>query len=247
MAGHSKWANIKHAKGRADAARSKVFARISKELILAARNGGPNPDYNVKLKTVIAKAKESNMPNDNINRAILRGSGQLEGVTYEELIYEGYGPGGIAILVEVITDNRNRTAGEMRHIFDKYGGNLGESGSVNWMFKRKGVLIVDKEEYPNISEDEIMMAALEAGAEDLIDKDEVFEIYTSFEDFETVKEELSKTYKFLVAEVSNIPDNKLDIDGENLEKLKRLLFFLNENDDVQNVFDNGEYEEDEEE
>lgn len=247
MAGHSKWSNIKHAKGRADAARSKLFARITKEIILAAKDGGPNPDYNVKLKQAIAKAKDNNMPNDNINRAILRGSGQLEGVNYEELLYEGYGPGGIAIMVEVITDNRNRTAGEMRHIFDKYGGNLGETGSVGWMFQRKGVLVIDKEEYPELTEDEIMLDALEAGAEDLVDDEEVFEIYTSQGDFDQVREALAEKYKFLVAEISNIPDNTLEVEEENLDMLKKLLFFLNDNDDVQNVYDNAEYEDDDEE
>ncbi|NLN84370.1 MAG: YebC/PmpR family DNA-binding transcriptional regulator [Firmicutes bacterium] len=247
MAGHSKWSNIKHAKGRADAARSKLFARITKEIILAAKDGGPNPDYNVKLKQAIAKAKDNNMPNDNINRAILRGSGQLEGVNYEELLYEGYGPGGIAIMVEVITDNRNRTAGEMRHIFDKYGGNLGETGSVGWMFQRKGVLVIDKEEYPELTEDEIMLDALEAGAEDLVDDEEVFEIYTGQGDFDQVREVLAEKYKFLVAEISNIPDNTLEVEEENLDMLKKLLFFLNDNDDVQNVYDNAEYEDDDEE
>lgn len=244
MSGHSKWATIKRAKGKVDAVRGQVFARISKEIIVAVRNNGSNPDYNIKLKTLIAKAKESNMPNDNISRAILRGSGQLEGVNYEELTYEGYGPGGVAIMVEVITDNRNRTAGDIRHIFDKYGGNLGETNSVNWMFERKGLLIIDREEYP-ADEDEMLMLVLEAGGEDLLIKDDVFEIYTTPADFETVKETLSEKFEFLMAEISNIPNNKVQVEDENLVKLKKLLSFLNENEDVQNVYDNADYEDEE--
>ena len=244
MSGHSKWATIKRAKGKVDAVRGQVFARISKEIIVAVRNNGSNPDYNIKLKTLIAKAKESNMPNDNISRAILRGSGQLEGVNYEELTYEGYGPGGVAIMVEVITDNRNRTAGDIRHIFDKYGGNLGETNSVNWMFERKGLLIIDREEYP-ADEDEMLMLVLESGGEDLLIKEDVFEIYTTPADFETVKDTLSNKFEFLMAEISNIPNNKVQVEDENLVKLKKLLSFLNENEDVQNVYDNADYEDEE--
>jgi YebC/PmpR family DNA-binding regulatory protein len=244
MSGHSKWATIKRAKGKVDAVRGQVFARISKEIIVAVRNNGSNPDYNIKLKTLIAKAKESNMPNENISRAILRGSGQLEGVNYEELTYEGYGPGGVAIMVEVITDNRNRTAGDIRHIFDKYGGNLGETNSVNWMFERKGLLIIDREEYP-VEEDEMLMLVLEAGGEDLRIKEDVFEIYTTPADFETVKDTLSNKFEFLMAEISNIPNNKVQVEDENLVKLKKLLSFLNENEDVQNVYDNADYEDEE--
>ena len=246
MSGHSKWATIKRAKGKVDAARGQVFARISKEIIVTVRNNGSNPDYNIKLKMLIAKAKESNMPNENISRAILRGSGQLEGVNYEELTYEGYGPGGVAIMVEVITDNRNRTAGDIRHIFDKYGGNLGETNSVSWMFDRKGVLIIDREEYP-LEEDEMLMLVLEAGGEDMIVKEDVFEIYTSFTDFERVKEALAVKFSFLMAEISYIPNNKIQVESEILLKFKKLLSFLNEADDVQNVYDNADYEEDEEE
>jgi YebC/PmpR family DNA-binding regulatory protein len=184
------------------------------------------------------------MPNENISRAILRGSGLLEGVNYEELTYEGYGPGGVAIMVEVITDNRNRTAGDIRHIFDKYGGNLGETNSVNWMFERKGLLIIDREEYP-VEEDEMLMLVLEAGGEDLLIKEDVFEIYTTPADFETVKDTLSNKFEFLMAEISNIPNNKIQVEDENLVKLKKLLSFLNENEDVQNVYDNADYEDEE--
>ncbi|MPN03425.1 putative transcriptional regulatory protein [bioreactor metagenome] len=245
MSGHSKWANIKHTKGKADAARGQVFARISKEIIMSVRSGGANPDYNIKLKTLIAKAKENNMPNDNIARAIQRGSGQLDGVNYEELTYEGYGPGGVAIMVEVITDNRNRTAGDIRHIFDKYGGNLGETGSVNWMFAKKGVIIIDREEYP-LEEDDMLMIVLEAGGEDLVVKEDVFEIYTVPSQLDTVKASLEGQFRFLLAEVSNVPNNKIQVEDEALLKLKKLLSFLNENDDVQNVYDNADYEDEDE-
>jgi YebC/PmpR family DNA-binding regulatory protein len=245
MSGHSKWATIKRAKGKVDAARGQVFARISKEIIVTVRNNGSNPDYNIKLKMLIAKAKESNMPNENISRAILRGSGQLEGVNYEELTYEGYGPGGVAIMVEVITDNRNRTAGDIRHIFDKYGGNLGETNSVSWMFDRKGVLIIDREDYP-LEEDEMLMLVLDAGGEDMIVKEDVYEVYTSFTDFDHVKDALAVKFSFLLAEISYIPNNKIQVEGDTLLKFKKLLSFLNEADDVQNVYDNADYEDDEE-
>jgi len=245
MSGHSKWATIKRAKGKVDAARGQVFARISKEIIVTVRNNGSNPDYNIKLKMLIAKAKESNMPNENISRAILRGSGQLEGVNYEELTYEGYGPGGVAIMVEVITDNRNRTAGDIRHIFDKYGGNLGETNSVSWMFDRKGVLIIDREDYP-VEEDEMLMLVLEAGGEDMIVKEDVYEIYTTPADFDHVKDALAVKFSFLLAEISYIPNNKIQVEGDTLLKFKKLLSFLNEADDVQNVYDNADYEDDDE-
>ncbi|MCE5197160.1 MAG: YebC/PmpR family DNA-binding transcriptional regulator [Negativicutes bacterium] len=247
MSGHSKWANIKRTKGKVDAARGKAFAVISKEIIVAARTGGANPEFNAKLKALIQKAKESNMPNDNIQRAIQRGSGQTDGANYEELTYEGYAPGGVAIIVEVLTDNRNRAAGDIRHIFDKYGGNMGETGSVSWMFQRKGLLVIDREEF-GLSEDEMLMQVLDAGGDDLQTTEDSFEIYTSADDFERVKEALEAAqFTFLLAEITQIPNSKIEVDAEQLPKLKKLLAMMEECDDVQNVYDNADYEEDEEE
>ena len=247
MSGHSKWANIKRAKGKVDAARGKTFAVISKEIIVAARTSGANPEFNAKLKALIQKAKESNMPNDNIQRAILRGSGQIDGANYEELTYEGYAPGGVAIIVEVLTDNRNRAAGDIRHVFDKYGGNMGETGSVGWMFQKKGLLVIDREEF-EFSEDEMLLQVLEAGGDDMQTTDDSFEIYTSFDDFEQVKEALEAAkFAFLVAEITQIPSSKIEVDAEQLPKLKKLLAMMEECDDVQNVYDNADYDEDEEE
>ncbi|MCL2548643.1 MAG: YebC/PmpR family DNA-binding transcriptional regulator [Symbiobacteriaceae bacterium] len=243
MSGHSKWANIKHSKGKADAAKAKVFARIAKEIMVVARNGGANPDANLRLKALITKAREQNMPNENIQRAIQRGSGQLEGVSYEELVYEGYGPAGVAILLEALTDNRNRTAGELRHIFDKYGGNLGETGSVSWVFERKGLLVIDRSEYSG-SEDDMLEMALEAGAEDLRVTLEAFEIVTAPEEFEVVESSLIKAgFSFLHHEITQLPKNTVVLtDPEEIQKVERLLEMLDNCDDVQNIYDNSEVE-----
>src|SRR3712207_3583330 len=190
MSGHSKWHNIQAKKGKNDAAKGRIFTKIGRELILAAKDGGSNPDTNAKLRDVIAKAKAANMPNDTIDRAIKKGAGELEGITYEEIVYEGYAPGGVAVMVKCLTDNRNRSAASVRHKFDKYGGNLGANGCVSYMFQRKGQLVIEKTD--EIDEDELMMQALEAGAEDFNAEEEVFEITTDPEDFSAVREELEK-------------------------------------------------------
>ena len=243
MSGHSKWSNIKHSKGKADAAKAKIFARIAREIMVVAKNGGPNPDANLRLKILIGKAREQNMPNDNIQRAIMRGSGQLEGVVFEELLYEGYGPCGVAVMVEVLTDNRNRSAGEIRHLFDKYGGNLGETGSVSWIFERKGMLVVDRSDF-DVSEDDMLEAALEAGAEDLRVNEEAYEIITAPDDYEAVHEALSEAgYRFLMSEITQLPKNTIRLDAaEDIQKIEKLLEMLDSNDDVQNIYDNSDFD-----
>lgn len=188
MAGHSKWANIKHRKGKQDALRGKLFTKIGKEIQVAVKEGGPNPEANSRLRDVIAKAKANNMPMENIQRAIKRATGELKDVTYEEIIYEGYGPNGVAVIVQALTDNRNRTAGDVRHIFEKFGGNLGATGCVSFLFEKKGLIIVEKEE--GIDEDSLMMMALDAGAEDFSSEEDAYEITTSPEDFSKVREAL---------------------------------------------------------
>jgi YebC/PmpR family DNA-binding regulatory protein len=238
MAGHSKWANIKHKKARMDAQRGKIFTKIAREIIVAARQGGGDPEGNTRLKAVIQKAKENNMPNDNITRAIQRGTGEIDGVEYEEIVYEGYGPGGIAILMNITTDNRNRTAGEIRHIFSKNGGNLGEAGCVNWMFDRKG--LIDIEITHQVDEEELMMTALEAGADDVEVAGENAQIITTPECLETVKSELANSgYKVIGGEVSMVPNNTVEItDGEVVKKIIKLMDLLEEHDDVQDAFAN---------
>lgn len=243
MSGHSKWANIKHAKGKADAQRGKVFTRIAKELMVVARAGGANPDANVKLKALIVKAREANMPSDTVNRAIQKGAGLLDGVSFEELNYEGYGPGGIAVMLDILTDNRNRTAGEIRHLFDRNGGNLGETGSVGWMFEKKGLIVIDREEVP-LGEDEMMMIALEAGAEDMKVNAESYEIITAPEDFEAVKEAIAgKNIKTAAAELTKLPKNTVEVTGESITKVQKLLDALDDHDDVQNLYDNADFKE----
>src|SRR5690554_5215494 len=190
MAGHSKWANIKHRKGKQDAARGKIFTKFGKALAVAAKEGGSDPENNAKLRDIIAKAKSQNMPNDNIERAIKKGAGELGGNNYEEIIYEGYGPGGVAVIVEALTDNKNRTAGDVRYIFDKNGGNLGTTGCVAFLFERKGQIMIEKND--DIDEEELMMTALEAGAEDFVTEDEGYEIITDPNDFGLVRETLEK-------------------------------------------------------
>ena len=247
MSGHSKWHNIQAKKGKADAARGAIFTKIGREIAIAVRDGGANPESNGKLRDIIAKAKANNMPNDNIQRSIKKASGELSNVTYEQITYEGYAPGGVAIIADCITDNRNRTASDVRHCFAKHGGNLGTSGSVSFMFDEKGVLVVERT--PGMDEDEMMMMALEAGAEDVKAEADVFEIYTAPNDFSAVRENLEKAgYSFLSADLTMIPQNTNEItDPETVQKIQKMLEMLDDLDDVQDVFHNGELPEEEEE
>ncbi|SHE84529.1 MULTISPECIES: YebC/PmpR family DNA-binding transcriptional regulator [Caloramator] len=242
MAGHSKWANIKHRKGKQDAIRAKIFTKLGKEIAVAVKEGGANPEANSRLRDAIAKAKANNMPMDNIERAIKKASGELGNVNYEEIVYEGYGPNGVAVIVQALTDNRNRTASEVRHTFEKFGGNLGTTGCVSFLFEKKGVLIVEKKE--GLDEDELMMLALDSGAEDFSSEEDVYEIITSPEDFSTVREALEKNgIEFASAEVSMVPTTYASISGEAAEKFEKMLDRLEENDDVQNVWHNAEFPE----
>ena len=247
MSGHSKWANIKHKKDKADAARGKIYTKIGREIAIAVKEGGSNPDSNSKLRDVIAKAKANNMPNDNISRSIKKAAGEMGSINYEEIIYEGYSAGGLAIMVECLTDNRNRTASDIRHYFDKFGGNLGASGSVSWMFDRKGLIVVDRK--PGMDEDEMMMMALDAGASDMKPSEDAFEVYTEVADFSSVREALEKAgCTFLSAELTRVPQNTTTVtDPETLEKIGKLLEALDDMDDVQNVYHNGDLPEEEEE
>ncbi|KXG78226.1 putative transcriptional regulatory protein [Fervidicola ferrireducens] len=239
MSGHSKWANIKHKKAKMDAQKGKLYTKLSKMIIVAVREGGPDPEANPRLRDVIEKAKEANMPNENIIRAIKRGSGELGGENLEEALYEGYGPGGAAILLEVMTDNRNRTAAELRHIFDKHGGNLGEAGCVAWMFEKKGLLIVEKNE--GINAEEIIMLAIEAGADDVEEQEDSIEIITSPEQFESVKNALRENnVKLSSAEITYLPKTTLTLSGKDSEMMEKLLEALDDHDDVQNVYTNYE-------
>ncbi len=239
MSGHSKWANIKNKKEKTDNQRGKIFTKIGREIAIAVKEGGSDPANNSKLRDVIAKAKANNMPNDNISRSIKKAAGEMGSVNYEEITYEGYGPNGIAVIVEVVTDNRNRTAAEIRHLFDKSGGSMGNSGCVAWMFNKKGLIVIEKD--PAIDEDELMMSALDAGAEDFVPLDDVFEIYTSVADFSAVREALEAAgYSFLTAELSMIPQNTVDAnDPELIDKLERLLERFEDNDDVQEIYHNA--------
>ena len=248
MSGHSKWHNIQAKKGKADAQRGAVFTKIGREIAIAVREGGSNPESNGKLRDIIAKAKANNMPNDNIQRSIKKASGELSNVVYEEITYEGYAPGGVAVIVDCISDNRNRTASDVRHCFAKYGGNLGTTGSVGFMFDERGVLVVEKT--PGSDEDEMMMTALDAGAEDVNVEEDVYEILTAPNDFSAVREKLEQQgLTFLSAEVQKIPQNTVAVtDPDTILKIQKMLDLLEENDDVQNVFHNADLpEEDEEE
>lgn len=242
MSGHSKWHNIQARKSKVDAKRGKIFTKIGKELAIAAKTGGSNPDTNSKLKDVITKAKSNNMPMDTITRAIKKGAGEMEGVNYEEFTYEGYGPGGCAMLVTTLTENKNRTAGNVRYLFDRNGGNLGATGCVNWMFHRKGQIVIEKDD--NIDEDELMMLALDAGAEDFSDEEGVYEITTAPEDFSKVLEELEKNgLSFLSSEITMIPENYVSLSERDSEKLQKLVDKIEDDDDVQDVYHNGEFPE----
>ncbi len=237
MSGHSKWSTIKRKKGAVDAKRGKIFTRLIKEITVAARMGGGDQDGNPRLRSAIAAAKTENMPKDNIERAIKKGTGELEGEVFEEITYEGYGPGGVAVLVECMTDNKNRTVADVRHYFSKSGGNLGESGCVSWMFDRKGSIVVDK---TTISEDELMDHALEAGADDVVEEENEFQVVTDPDDFENVREALAaKNIVFLEASVSMIPKNVVDVTDEKVARqILKLLENLEDCDDVQNVYAN---------
>lgn len=238
MSGHNKWSTIKHKKGAADAKRGKLFSRLIKELTIAAREGGGDQDGNPRLRTAVATAKAANMPKDNIERAIKRGTGEIAGASYEEMNYEGYAPGGAAVLVEVLTDNKNRAASEVRHAFTKYGGSLGEPGSVAWMFSKKGVISFDPEK---VDEDEIMEIALEAGAEDVDSEGDEIEVTTAPTDFETVKAAFEeKGLEFLEAEVSMVPGNLLELDSKSAPSTMKLMDALDDLEDVQKVWSNFE-------
>jgi len=243
MSGHSKWHSIKHKKAAQDAKRGKMFTRIIRELVVAARMGGGEPDTNPRLRKAIADAKAVNMPSDNIKRAIMKGTGQLEGTTYEEHSYEGYGPGGVAILVETVTDNKNRTVSEIRHIFSKNGGNMGESGCVAWMFDRKGYIVVEQ---ANAAEDELLDLALEAGAEDLREDGSNYEIFTKPDEYEEVVNALKESnIEIAASNLGYIPHNYVKLEGKQAQQLLRLMETLEDHDDVQNVWANFDIDEEE--
>ncbi|MGB9678232.1 MAG: YebC/PmpR family DNA-binding transcriptional regulator [Candidatus Ratteibacteria bacterium] len=236
MSGHSKWHSIKHKKMAMDARKGKIFTKIIRELMVAAKTGGPNPETNPRLRMAIDKAKSVNMPNENIQRAIKKGSGEEGGVNYEQVTYEGYGPGGVAIFVEVLTDNKNRSASEIRSIFSRHGGNLAGAGSVSWIFERKGLLTVKKE---NVEEDKLMDIVIEAGAEDMKSEKDTYEITTSVENFENVKKVLEENnIPIDNANITYIPKNTVQLEGKEAEHLLKLLDELEESDDVQNVYAN---------
>lgn len=239
MAGHSKWANVKHRKARADAQKGKIFTKLAREIMVAAREGGGDIASNFRLRLAVQKAREANLPSDNITRAIQKGLGEIEGAELEQVTYEGYGPGGIAVLIEIMTDNRNRTAPEIRHIFSRRGGSMGESGCVAWMFKRKGYFTLDKEK-ALLPEDDLMMIALENGADDFKEEDDSYIIISPPEQFESIRESfLEKKIEFSSAEVTMVPENTILLeDPEEAAKALRLLEALEEHDDVQNVYAN---------
>ena len=240
MSGHSKWHNIQAKKGKADAARGKVFTKLGRELLVAVKSGGPDPEGNSTLKAVIAKCKAANMPNDTINNAIKKASGEGNTANYEEITYEGYGPNGVALIVEASTDNKNRTAADVRHAFDKSGGNLGTTGCVSYMFNKKGVIVIEKETC-KMDEEELMMLALDSGAEDFETSDEVYEITTDPSDFANVSEKLQETgIEFLEASVQMVPSTTVSLDEASAEKLERMIERLEELDDVMNVYHNWE-------
>jgi YebC/PmpR family DNA-binding regulatory protein len=237
MSGHSKWHSIRHKKGAVDAKRGKIFSRLIKELMVAARMGGGDPSANPRLRQAIASAKAENMPKDNIERAIKRGTGELDGVNYEEFIYEGYAPGGVAVLVEIMTDNRNRAAADVRYIFSKQGGNLGEAGCVAWMFDKKGLIVFEQE---LVNEDEILEVALEAGAEDVVASEDQLEIHTDLAAFESVKQAFDdQELRYAMAEITMLPKNTVEIDDESLAvQVLKLMEAIEDSDDVQKVYAN---------
>jgi YebC/PmpR family DNA-binding regulatory protein len=236
MSGHSKWSQIKRKKGATDAKRGQVFTKLIKEITIAARLGGGDPEGNPRLRTAIAAAKADNMPKDNIDRAIKKGTGELEGVSYDEFLYEGYGPGGAAVLIEVMTDNKNRTTADIRHIFSKSSGNLGEAGCVAWMFEKKGYLVVEKSA---VDEEQLMEVALDAGADDIQEDEKEFEVVTDPGAFDAVKEALDKAgIQYLLAEVTMHPQSVVQLEGKNAEQMLRLMEQLEDHDDIQKVYAN---------
>lgn len=245
MSGHNKWSTIKRKKEKTDGARAKVFTKMGREIAVAVRDGGPDPSSNSKLKDIIAKAKAANVPNDNIERIIKKASGETGGADYEEIVYEGYGPKGIAVIVETLTDNRNRTAGDVRHYFDKYGGNMGQTGCVSFMFNRQGVILIESED---VDEEKLMDAALEAGAVDFVTEDEsVFDIRTEPNDLGTVRDALeAQGYSFVTAEVQYIPTSYTALtDEEDIKNMNKMLEMFEDNDDIQEVWHNWENPDDE--
>lgn len=239
MAGHSQWANRKHRKARQDAKKGKIFSKMAREITMAARQGGGDPDANPRLRTALEKARQYGVPNDNIERAIKRGTGELEGAAYEELTYEGYGPAGVALMVRVVTDNRNRSASEIRHIFSKHGGNLGETGCVSWQFERKGLISIDRSS-AGVDEETLMMAAVEADAEDFRVAGDFYEVITPPEALEAVREalEAAGVPEFATADVTMLPQSQVRLEGRDAEQLLRLLDALEDHDDVQDVYGN---------
>jgi len=241
MSGHSKWHTIKHKKGAADAKRGRVFTRIIKELTVAARAGGGDPDMNPRLRTIVAEAKQSNMPAENIKRAIRRGTGEEPGVQYDEITYEGYGPGGVALIIEAMTDNKNRTVGEIRHMLTKYGGDLGQSNSVAWMFEKKGYIVIEK---AKATEDTLLSAALDAGADDLRDDGDNWEVVSAPETFPAVKEAVEKLgIQAESAQVAMLPKNYVTLEGRAAQSMLKLLDLLEDHDDVQHVWSNMDVDE----
>lgn len=245
MAGHSKWANIKHRKGKMDAIRGKLTTKIGREITIAVKMGGSDdPVGNTRLKLALQKAKANNVPKDNIQRAIQKGLGSADSSSYEEITYEGYGPSGAAVMVATLTDNRNRTAADVRHLFSKYGGNLGETGCVGWMFKRKGLFVVEKSD--KVNEDDLMMLALDGGAEDMKVEEDSYEIFVETEDFDKVEKALEDNgIEVASAEIAMIPDTMVALEGEAVAKMQKLLEMLEDLDDVQDVFSNADMPEEE--
>ncbi len=238
MSGHSKWSQIKHKKAKTDAARGKAFSKVIRLITVAARQGGGNPETNARLRIAIQKAREMNMPQENIEKAIKRGTGELEGINYEEVIYEGYAPGGVAVMVEATTDNRNRTTAEIRHIFSRRGGSLAESGSVSWIFERKGLISFEKD---NIDEEELMMVAIEAGAEDIEEGESIIDVITSPSDFERVREAIEHAgIPYVLAQVTMLPKTRVNLEGKTAQQVLELIDALEEHDDVQEVYSNFE-------
>jgi len=243
MSGHSKWSTIKRKKAKVDAQRGKIFTKLAKEIIIAAKQGGGDPEANMRLKNAIAKAKEANLPNDNIQRAIQKGAGELDGVNYEEIVYEGYGPGGAAVMLDIMTDNRNRTAAEIRHFFSRFGGNLGETGCVSWMFETNGLIIVEKADNPGLDADEFLLLALDAGAVDIREEDDSLEVITEQAMLSQVLDVLEvEGIKASHSSITKIPKNTVSLSGEQAEQMMKLMDALEDHDDVQDVYANCEIE-----
>jgi YebC/PmpR family DNA-binding regulatory protein len=236
MSGHSKWSTIKHKKGAADAKRGKIFTKLIKEITVAARMGGGDPEGNPRLRTAISAARAENMPKDNIERGIKKGTGELEGVSYEEASYDGYGPGGAAVLVDCLTDNKNRSVADIKHLFERYGGNLGEPGCVTWIFEQRGLVVLEKDK---VDEDQLIDLTLEAGAEDVIEEETEFEVVTAPSDFETVKKAIDDAgFPYTMAEVTKIPKNTVKIEGKKAQQMIKLMQAIEDHDDVSHVYSN---------